>query len=798
MGLHQKAILFLACLGILWSIAIATTSYYFWQSHTTDQALSEAKSLADRTVEIFLVPTRQFHEEFLRAKNTEEKENSLKQWSKANFAIDEAVIYNFGDDKPHVQLSGDKKIFGIAPLGKNTILRTPFEFEAARQLAAGKEYFEQISDTHIQIAYPLRSSLHPGCAECHIATIEGLDANTNRDVLLGSLNITIPLASAREHTLAYTALTFGVATGLFLLTMVLFYFFLDRVVLRRLKQCAQAIHSLAHQNYDTHCPVQSHDEIGMMAKAINHTVANVQRVFKDKVFFYESILDSIPSPVVAIDPDHKILYLNRSARELSDTAEVGQPCDSLMPCDCETEACLLELAENNGKFENGQNLIQFSSKPGHEYSVKMAKLLNRANDSVGFVEVLHDITQLRSMESDLKRAKEAAEAASQAKSDFLAKMSHEIRTPMTAILGYAEILDNRETTPLETFEAVHSILSNGQHLLEIINTILDLARIESGYTHVNKKPFDTRKLIDEVVSQVKVKAKEKQLDLSAEIDDQAPESLTTDPLMVRQILTNLLGNAIKFTEAGQIRVKVNKITKTDDKNQLEIQVSDEGIGIAADQIEKIFEPFHQADDTTKRIFTGTGLGLAISRKYTKLLGGDLRVNSQIHKGSTFTLSLPIETPVSQPTVEKSPQTIGESMATNEGAFAELSVLMAEDGVDNRRLVSLFLKKTGINLTMVENGQEAINEVISRDSENQFDLILMDMQMPIVDGYTATRELRSRHYNRPIVAFTAHSMKHEKQKCLEAGCDDYLTKPFTKKSLLKILAKYLLSPAKTGH
>jgi signal transduction histidine kinase/CheY-like chemotaxis protein len=401
-----------------------------------------------------------------------------------------------------------------------------------------------------------------------------------------------------------------------------------------------------------------------------------------------------------------------------------------------------------------------------------------------------EIANRKQMEELLREAKDKAEAANRVKSEFLANMSHELRTPMTAILGFADILLEGMTKEGAT-EACHIIKRNGEHLLTVINDILDLSKIEAGKNELDIERCSPRELVADVIGTMQLRADSKGLPLSVEYLNDIPPEIATDPLRLRQILINLVGNAVKFTEKGSIRVVVQQEGETDGCGKLRFDVIDTGIGIADDHTAKLFQPFSQVDSSTQRRFGGTGLGLAISKRLAMMLGGDIAVSSVFGKGTTFSLTIEMsplnDVPPPQPSAH-----VAEQSTAAEGDPSKLNcrILLAEDGLDNQRLISFLLEKVGAEVVVAEDGQKAVDLVGCEDGTDQgFDLILMDMQMPVMDGYEATRRLRAGGYRGPIIALTAHAMKEARQKCMNAGCDNYLAKPINRASLLQIVGMY---------
>jgi len=399
--------------------------------------------------------------------------------------------------------------------------------------------------------------------------------------------------------------------------------------------------------------------------------------------------------------------------------------------------------------------------------------------------------QIREQSLALQAEKERADAANLAKSEFLANMSHEIRTPMTAILGYADVLRQRLTEP-EDHEAIDTIRRNGDYLLTIINDILDLSKIESGRLDVECIPCSPRQLALDVIATVRERAEQKNLSLQLEFDGPIPKQVDSDPFRLRQVLINLVGNAIKFTSTGGVRLVVRFLPPA----ELQFETIDTGIGMMADQVERIFQPFTQADASMTRRYGGTGLGLAISKRLVDRLGGRLSVESELGKGSTFRLALSVANPRHVTTIKYPLEAAEEPLQPRNVVMDDpklaCRVLLADDGPDNRRLLEHFLRQAGADVTIVDNGQAAMEVALAAEREGRpFAVILMDMQMPVLDGYGATELLRSLGYARPIIALTAHAMTSDREKCLKAGCTDYIAKPFDRTQLLAQIARHAI-------
>jgi two-component system, sensor histidine kinase and response regulator len=511
-----------------------------------------------------------------------------------------------------------------------------------------------------------------------------------------------------------------------------------------------------------------------------------------------AVVETALDAVISMDIDGRIIGWNsQAARTFGWTAEevLGRSlADTIIPQ-------RFRQAHHNGlrafretgsaPVLNQRVELTAMNRSGDEFAVEAAIARIGAESNVSFCAFVRDITDRLESEKALRRAKDAAETASRAKSTFLAQMSHEIRTPLNGILGFADVLLRLgpEASEVERREYLETINHSGRHLLHILNDVLDLSKIEFGQMEVEKMRCAPHEIIAHATSILRVRAQEKGIDLESCWQGPVPETIVTDPARFRQLLMNLIGNAIKFTESGSVRVAARLETESE-LPKLVVDVIDTGIGMSPESLEHVFEPFTQADQSITRRFGGTGLGLTISRQIAELLGGNLAVKSELGRGSTFTATIStgslsgvrqLAAPVADVMSDRSPRSSGFAQV-----LLNTSLLLVEDGVTNRKLISLILRRAGAQVMTAENGQVGLD--LAR--EHAFDLILMDMQMPVMDGYVAARELRQRGVETPIIALTAHSLNGDEGRCQAAGCSGYLSKPIDSDRLLTAVAGWL--------
>jgi PAS domain S-box-containing protein len=521
-----------------------------------------------------------------------------------------------------------------------------------------------------------------------------------------------------------------------------------------------------------------------LSRAAHETISTITtqaRNLADREARLRTIFNSAAEGIVTIDEQGIVESCNQATLDL-----FQMPGDSIIgsPLADFVERSVSDGNARGARIRNvdslvgtRQELIAFRPD-GSRVIVDFSAAEVRFSDHRVITGILHDITERKQFEAKLEQARFVAESATRARTFFLANMSHEIRTPMTSILGFAELLSDPEQSPDERTRCVETIRSNADHLLSLINDILDLSRIEAGRMSIEKTRCCPARLVNEVASLMCDRAASKGLDLKVDCVSLIPEFIESDPVRLRQILINLIGNAVKFTREGSVRVQLRFDSDSHKDPRLNFRVIDTGIGIASAHQSRLFRAFTQADDSTTRKFGGTGLGLTISKRLVELLGGTISVHSAEGLGATFEFDIatgPVEcVPMidSLDAVPKLPKPSSITVLHTANLVAD--VLLAEDGPDNRRLISHHLEKAGVQVTCVENGLLAVDAV--RGRSQPFDLILMDMQMPVLDGYSATTELRKSGYQGEIVALTAHAMTGDRERCLEAGCDEYLTKP----------------------
>jgi len=522
---------------------------------------------------------------------------------------------------------------------------------------------------------------------------------------------------------------------------------------------------------------------------------------------FRTVLESMIEGVVVSDMQGHLLVFNAAARELlgQDRAEAEQESWSeqygFFHLDGKTLYQSQELPLSRamgGESVYGEELLVRAPSRSEDVYIKSSArpLWNDDGEQLGGVVVFHDITESKGVEKVLREATSQAEAASRIKSEFLANMSHEIRTPLTAVLGFADLLLDPNLGESNRLNYIQAIRRNGQHLLELINDILDLSKLQADKVQIDREDFSLQQLLHEVVSVMQVRACEKGLNFRVVYDTPIPVHIHNDAMRIRQVLFNLVSNAIKFTPHGSVTLHCSCLDPGRESSRLELAVADTGIGITETEIEALFQPFKQANLSTSRQYGGTGLGLAICRALSEALDGEIQVDSQPDEGSVFRLVLrqPLDAGTEMVGEHyQSLEDIEQAPAHHSDTSHNLSgrILLAEDGHDNQLLISTVLMRQGLEVDIAEDGEQAVDKAMQALAEQRsYDLVLMDMQMPRLDGYGATAKLRHKGYSGPVVALTAHAMAGERERCLAAGCDEYLTKPIDRPALLSAVKSYL--------
>ena len=531
----------------------------------------------------------------------------------------------------------------------------------------------------------------------------------------------------------------------------------------------------------------------------------------------QTILDTTADGIIGLDLDGQCTFCNSSALRMLGYDQSEELVDHNMHelihhslpdgKPYRVEACKMNIAARDNVSVHVSDEV-FWRKNGSSIPVEYwVRSIVRDGKTHGSVVSFQDISQRLTIEKrqarilhDLELANLAAQRASETKSQFLANMSHEIRTPMSAIMGYADIL-SRHIKDSDNLNCVNIIRDNGKFLMDIIGDILDISKIEAGKTQLNTSVFRIDELVEELRTMLSVRAHEKQLDFSIRVDGEIPKTIHNDAQRLKQILLNLVGNAIKFTDAGSVKVVIRFVKNVNDSGDhvLQFDVIDTGIGLTEEQIEKLFQPFTQVDASAGRKYGGTGLGLAISQRLAEMLGGSITVNSKLKSGSTFILSLKIDANHTSEMIDNATFNEVRSRAKLPAITSQKingRIMVVDDRREVRFIAQHLLEEAGAIVITAEDGEKCIEAVCEADENgDQIDLIVMDMQMPVLDGYGATRKLREMKYRNPIIALTAHAMEGDREACLEAGCSDYVTKPLAKATFLSVITEHLKKSVK---
>ncbi len=511
-------------------------------------------------------------------------------------------------------------------------------------------------------------------------------------------------------------------------------------------------------------------------------------------------LDTLAEGLLVIDNKGYIMLANQAFSEVTGKSSdklIGTLAEKLGWENAEEDTLSadklpwLPSMESGTRTRNDILYLVDDEKKRRTFMVNCSPVIGADNKSGGVLITFEDITVLEEKELELRQSRDEAEAANKTKSEFLANMSHEIRTPMNAILGFTDVLKRGFiSSEKERQKHLNTIHSSGTHLLELINDILDLSKVEAGQMTVETIDCKPYQVINDVIQILRVKAEEKDISLDFDINNDIPETIQSDPAKIRQIVTNLVGNAIKFTDDGSVSVNLS-FDNNNKEPLLQISITDTGVGIAEDNVDSIFNAFEQADASITRKFGGTGLGLSISQRLAKLLGGDIKVTSKLNEGSSFLVTVATGN-ISNITVLSAAEIytyLDSGIDASEETiwqFPESRILVVDDGAENRELVRLVLEQVGIEVDEAEDGQICVDMA----SQTDYDIILMDVQMPVMDGFTAASTLRQNGFTNPVIALSGNAMLGFVEECLAAGYSDSIPKPVDIDALMTKLAELL--------
>jgi PAS domain S-box-containing protein len=519
------------------------------------------------------------------------------------------------------------------------------------------------------------------------------------------------------------------------------------------------------------------------------TQRNIDLQIKQNEEKYRNIIENLKLGLLEVDANNIIRKAYPKFCELtgySDTELIGKNAKELFL----TQGDIETMLEQNKKREAGQASVydvRIKKKDGSFVWVTISEAQNfdLNNKNIGSIGIHQDISERKQKEEEIKKAKELAEHSLKIKGQFLANMSHEIRTPLNVIIGMSDILSDSDMVA-EQKEDFKILRSSADHLLSIVNDILDLSKIESGKISINETYFNIRDLILEQVQLQNNNAKKKDLKLNVSFDSNLPVNIYGDDFRLKQIISNLISNAIKFTEIGQISFTAEIETENEEKYDFLFAISDTGIGVPFDKKEMIFETFTQASNDTTRLYGGTGLGLSIVKNLVEVQGGKIWLESEINKGSTFFVRIPFK---KKPT--DSIKTIIKAKKNYDSDLVGIKILLVEDNEFNTLVATKTLEKWGCIIEVAENGKEALNKI----EFNIYDVVLMDIQMPEMDGYETTRKIRSHKIENvsslSIIAMTAHAFEGIEEKCKNVGIDDYISKPFVRQQLYDKITKQII-------
>lgn len=554
--------------------------------------------------------------------------------------------------------------------------------------------------------------------------------------------------------------------------------------------------------------IQGEDEVGRLALALNHLIKRLRQFYQDledKVTerttaliqaeavarqsssYARSLIEASLDPLVTINAQGKITDVNQAAERVTGSSRerlIGSDFSEYFT-DLQKQQRSYQQVFSAGQITDYPLVMRHVSGRFTEVLCNASVYYNDSGEVEGILVAARDVTRQKQIESELVQAKILAESANKAKSEFLANMSHEIRTPMNAIIGLSHLALNKDISP-EIRDYLEKIYSSSNSLLSILNDILDLSKLEAGRLTIDYSPFDLDGVLDTIRNLFTDRAEQKPLDLIIDVAPDVPHNLVGDALRLQQVLINLLGNAIKFTERGQVALKITVQQIDSSQARLLFCVTDTGIGMSDHDLEKLFQPFSQVDGSITRRFGGTGLGLVISHNLLQLMGSEFSVESSPGVGSSFSFELVLGVS----TLSNQYKSVAPISAQGDaGRLLEGSrILVAEDNLINQKVVREFLNLSGVSVEIANNGKETLALL----QDGVFDAVLMDVHMPEMDGFEATKLIRnqSRFADLPVIALTAGVTKEERDKCIASGMNDFIAKPINPKKLMSTLAQWI--------
>ena len=636
--------------------------------------------------------------------------------------------------------------------------------------------FEEV-DGRLWLRYATADLMRKGCIHCHNTHPDTPKSDWKLDDVRGVLEVALPMdtaAAATRSGFQRSLFLFSVFGGIGVAGLAL--------VIGRLRRTSHELEDRVQRRTSelSETNTQLTNEITERAQA--------QKALIESGALYRSLVDNLPIHVTRKDVDGRITYVNQAFCDL-----LSMPADDILG-KTDHDFFPTELADKYRRddkwvIETGNIFedVEENRSDGQRRFMELRKAPVRDADGeiVGTQTIFWDVTQRKLAQEALLEAKESAEFASRAKSDFLANMSHEIRTPLNAVIGMTELVLGEQLTTSQR-EYLEMVKESGESLLAIINDMLDFSKIEAGKLELFPVDFNLRDRLARTVKPLKARARGKSVELELQVSQDVPDCLTGDFERLRQVIVNLVGNAIKFTDEGEVLLGVDLESQADNQTVLRFSVADTGVGIPQDKIARVFDAFEQADNSLTRRHAGTGLGLTISSRLVELLGGRIWVESELGKGSRFQFTACFQLRQASTTTSHK----NEQLSEKPSLIKPLKILLAEDSPTNQKLTVGLLSQWGHKVTVAQNGFEAI----ALFQQQEFDLLLMDVQMPEMDGLQATAAIREKEtpsdHRIPIIALTAHAMPEDRKRCLDAGMDGYVTKPISQQALQDAIESFV--------